>query len=123
MDAQINQLIAKRVEERRTRLGMTLGELARASGLPSSTLDRLERQSRGCSAADLWRLARVLEVSITDLCPAPPIVRLIAAPDHSEADDGEADDPGADDQDGGARSWRETQPRGPAGRGPRGRMN
>ncbi|MDB5465198.1 MAG: hypothetical protein JWP23_3587 [Phenylobacterium sp.] len=68
MDPDINEVIAKRVEGRRIRLGMSRTELALASGVPSSTLDRLERQHRGCSAADLWRIAQALEVSMADLC-------------------------------------------------------
>jgi transcriptional regulator with XRE-family HTH domain len=72
MDAQVNEVIARRVEDRRNNLGMTRAELARASGVRSSVLDALERRGRGCSAADLWRVARVLDVSVGDLCPPPP---------------------------------------------------
>ena len=68
MEPDINEAIAKLVEGRRVDLGMSRAELARASGVPSSTIDRLERQQRGCSAADLWRIAQVLEVSMADLC-------------------------------------------------------
>ena len=68
MDPDVNEVIAKLVEGRRIRLGLSRAELARASGVPSSTIDRLERQHLGCSAADLWRIAQVLEVSMAELC-------------------------------------------------------
>ncbi|HEX4711044.1 helix-turn-helix transcriptional regulator [Phenylobacterium sp.] len=68
MDPDINEAIAKLVEGRRIHLGMSRAELALASGVSFSTLDRLERQHRGCSAADLWRIAQVLGVSMTELC-------------------------------------------------------
>ena len=74
MDAEVNEVIAKRVEDRRNRLGLTRAELARASGVSSSVLDALERKGRGCSAADLWRVAQVLDVSVGELCPPPPTV-------------------------------------------------
>jgi transcriptional regulator with XRE-family HTH domain len=112
MDADINELIAKRVEERRTRLGMTLTELARATGLPSSTLEKLERQYRGCSAADLWRVARVLNVSITDLCPSRP------------TEPPSATGPDADGQAKPGRTWRDKfHVGGPMGKGPRKGVN
>jgi len=72
MDAQTNAVIAKLVEGRRIRMGMSRAELAQASGVRSSTLDRMVREHAGCSAADLWRIAFVLDVSIEDLCPAAP---------------------------------------------------
>ena len=68
MDPDINMAIAKLVEGRRIHLGMSRAELARASGVSYSTLDSLERRHRGCSAADLWRIAQVLGVSMADLC-------------------------------------------------------
>jgi transcriptional regulator with XRE-family HTH domain len=68
MDSDINEAIAKLVQGRRIHFGMSRAELALASGVSSSTLDRLERQHRGCSAADLWRIAQVLGVSMADLC-------------------------------------------------------
>jgi len=80
MDAQVNEVIARRVEDRRNTLGMTRAELARASGVRSSVLDALERKGRGCSAADLWRVARVLDVSVGDLCPPPPAGSANALP-------------------------------------------
>jgi len=80
MDAQVNEVIAKRVEGRRTDLGMTRAELARASGVQSSVLDALEIRGRGCSAADLWRVARVLDVSVGDLCPPPPSASAAVPP-------------------------------------------
>jgi len=80
MDAQVNEVIARRVEHRRNNLGLTRAELARASGVRSSVLDALERKGRGCSAADLWRVARVLEVSVGDLCPPPPAAAANAPP-------------------------------------------
>ena len=80
MDAQVNEVIARRVEDRRNNLGMTRAELARASGVRSSVLDALERKARGCSAADLWRVAQVLDVSVGELCPAPPTAAAGAPP-------------------------------------------
>src|SRR5882757_2738088 len=68
MEADINVAIAKLVEGRRIHLGMSRADLARASGVSYSTLDSLERRHRGCSAADLWRIAQVLGVSMADLC-------------------------------------------------------
>ena len=81
MDADINHVIARRLAQHRVSLGMSLAELARASGVPAATLERVERQGLGCSAADLWRVAQVLDVSISELCgapaaaPAPPLLR------------------------------------------------
>jgi transcriptional regulator with XRE-family HTH domain len=80
MDAQVNEVIARRVEDRRNNLGMTQAELARASGVRSSVLDALERKGRGCSAADLWRVAQVLDVSVGELCPPPPAASANSPP-------------------------------------------
>ncbi|MDB5499318.1 MAG: hypothetical protein JWP28_3349 [Phenylobacterium sp.] len=105
MDPDINEVIAKRVEGRRIGLGMSRTELALASGVPSSTLDRLERQHRGCSAADLWRIAQALEVSMADLCgsaaASPSPSRSFKTDGDPEFDTQSARQPGAQlDRDG-----------------------
>jgi XRE family transcriptional regulator, regulator of sulfur utilization len=77
--------------ERQAR-GLSLGELARESGLSKSLLARLETQGGNPSIDTLWRLARALALPMAALLdePAVPHVRRIAARSgrHLKADDG-----------------------------------
>jgi transcriptional regulator with XRE-family HTH domain len=75
-----NNVIAKLVKARRGRLGISLLDLADASGVSLSTLDRLEHRRGGCSAVDLWRIAQALDVSISDLCATVPAAPALAPP-------------------------------------------
>jgi transcriptional regulator with XRE-family HTH domain len=61
--------------------GMSLGQLARASGLSKSLLARLEAQGGNPSLDTLWRLSRALALPLGALLdePAAPQVRHIRA--------------------------------------------
>jgi len=64
----VNGVIARRVKAQRAKLGMSLAELAQASGVRPSKLDGLEHHRIGCSAIELWKISLALGVSISDLC-------------------------------------------------------
>lgn len=68
---------------RRAGLGISLADLADASGVSLSALDVLEGQGGGCSAVDLWRVAQALDISISELCGT--IAATAAAPPRSFA--------------------------------------
>ncbi|MGH6964862.1 MAG: helix-turn-helix domain-containing protein, partial [Phenylobacterium sp.] len=76
----VNGVIARRVRAQRGKLGMSLAELAQASGVALSTLNSLEERRAGCSAIELWKLSLALDVPIAELCaPSPdrsPLERL-----------------------------------------------
>src|SRR3569623_2005468 len=65
---EANAAIAHLVKARRTRLGVSLPALARASGVELAALHGLENRQEGCSAADLWRIAQALGASLAELC-------------------------------------------------------
>lgn len=64
----VNGVIARRVSAQRAKLGMSLAELAEASGVGLSKLDRLEHRRTGCSAIELWKISLALDISISELC-------------------------------------------------------
>jgi transcriptional regulator with XRE-family HTH domain len=64
----VNGVIARRVKAQRGKLGMSLAELAAASGVRLSKLDGLEHRRTGCSAIELWKISLALDVSISELC-------------------------------------------------------
>ena len=64
----VNGVIARRVRAQRAKLGMSLAELAEASGVRLSRLDGLEHRRTGCSAIELWKISLALGVSISELC-------------------------------------------------------
>lgn len=76
----VNGVIARRVRAQRGQLGMSLDELAQASGVALSTLNNLELRRAGCSAVELWKISLTLGVPISELCtPSPdrnPLERL-----------------------------------------------
>jgi transcriptional regulator with XRE-family HTH domain len=80
------------VRSERLARGMSLGELARESGLSKSLLARLEAHGGNPSLDTLWRLARALALPLAALIdePAAPHVRRIAARSgrHLQSDDG-----------------------------------
>lgn len=72
--------IARLVKARRTRLGLSIADLAAATGLAPAALADLEARQEDCSAADLWRIARAFGASMSELCPpAPTQNRPVAA--------------------------------------------
>lgn len=78
-DATLEQ-IGPRLQVLRARRGITLGEVATATGISKSTLSRLETGQRRPSLELLLPLARMYRVSLDDLVGAPetgdPRVRL-----------------------------------------------
>ena len=72
--------IGSRLQELRGRRGLTLAEVATATGISTSTLSRLETGQRRASLELLLPLARMYRVSLDDLVDAPetgdPRVRL-----------------------------------------------
>ncbi|WP_191569292.1 helix-turn-helix domain-containing protein [Paracoccus yeei] len=56
-----------RIKEHRKRLGLTLDQLATASGLTKGYLSLLENEKRDPSAEALRSLAAALEVDVTDM--------------------------------------------------------
>lgn len=95
----MNGVIAKLVQTQRERLGISLAALAKASGVPLSTVEGLELGADGCSAVDLWRIARALEAPISELCGPNRLARItpsprsFAAEDTSDSDHGGAVEP------------------------------
>ena len=67
MNADIHDLIARRVRALRTTQGLTLEVLADRSGLPMETLSRIERRRIAPSIRSLERVARGLGVPLTAL--------------------------------------------------------
>lgn len=74
------EAIATSLRRERSRLGISLGELARRAGLAKSTLSQLESGGGNPSVETLWALAVVLEVPFSRLVepPARP-VRVVRA--------------------------------------------
>lgn len=79
IDATLEQ-VGPRLQALRLRRGVTLSEVASATGISKSTLSRLETGQRRPSLELLLPLARMYRVSLDDLVGAPetgdPRVRL-----------------------------------------------
>lgn len=79
------------IRDRRRRLGLTLKELALASGLSAPFLSQIERDLASPSLVSLAAIARALGVSMSYFVGAPAssqIVRRAAAPEHLTLDGG-----------------------------------
>ena len=78
--------LGRAVRVTRTRLGLTVTELARRSGLSQSFLSQVEVGQSDISVGRLIRVAQALGVPITDLLepPAEPTGRLVRAEDRAE---------------------------------------
>lgn len=72
--------VGSRLRSLRTDFGLTLGELSKRSGLPTSTLSRLETGSRTPSLEQLLALAKIYGLALDDLvrpgAPADPRIKL-----------------------------------------------
>jgi transcriptional regulator with XRE-family HTH domain len=64
--------VRRRLRELRTERGLTLGEVAQAADLDTSTLSRLESGKRRLSLDHVPALAAALDVSTDELLGAPP---------------------------------------------------
>ena len=67
----IAERVRRRLRELRTERGLTLGEVAAAAGLDTSTLSRLESGKRRLSLDHVPALAAALEVSADELLGSP----------------------------------------------------
>lgn len=79
----IQARVSARLRALRSERGMTLAEVARAAGMDTSTLSRLESGARRLTLDHLPTLARALGVRADDLLGAPPPVadpRVRSAP-------------------------------------------
>ncbi len=108
----MNSVIAKLVRTQRGRLGISLAALAKASGVPLSTVEGLELGTDGCSAVDLWRIARALEAPISELCGPNRLARVTPPPrsfgaeDTSDSEQGGAvEQPSRGDRPTSATRW------------------
>lgn len=63
----LEQIIAVRVREFRLAKGVSMGELARRSGISKAMLSKIENAQTSCSLSSLARLAETLEVPVTAL--------------------------------------------------------
>jgi len=72
MTRAVNGVLARRVRAQRGKLGMSLAELAQASGVALSALNGLEDRRAGCSAIELWKISLALDVPISELCAPSP---------------------------------------------------
>lgn len=61
--------IAAKVKSRREQLKFTQGDLAKALGKPQSFISKLETAERRLDFLEAIRLARALELKLTDLVP------------------------------------------------------
>jgi transcriptional regulator with XRE-family HTH domain len=61
--------IAAKVRNKRTQLGLTQRDLARALGKPQSFISKLETAERRLDFIDAIRLARVLKIKLAELVP------------------------------------------------------
>jgi transcriptional regulator with XRE-family HTH domain len=78
--ASLVSTVAAAVREHRERVGMSLSELAIASGLAKSTLSQLEAGNANPSIETLWAIARALGVPFGALIePHRPDVRVVRA--------------------------------------------
>lgn len=76
--------VGPRLRELRTRQGMTLAEVGRATGISVSTLSRLEQGGRRATLELLLPLARAYDVTLDELVTpaAPPDPRVHTSPMH-----------------------------------------
>ncbi len=76
---EIDNAIAARLRSRRAALGLTLDELAAASGVSRAMISKVERGEASPTASLLARIAAGLEISLPELFtldePARPLVR------------------------------------------------
>lgn len=63
----LEQVIAMRVREFRLGKGVSMGELARRTGISKAMLSKIENAQTSCSLSSLARLAETLEVPVTAL--------------------------------------------------------
>ncbi len=81
----LNQRIAAVVRERRHLAGMTLGELAHASGLSKTILSRIENGHGNPSVETLFRIARALGLPLSallaDEAPRASVIRARSGPE------------------------------------------
>src|ERR1700754_4532678 len=69
----IAERVRRRLRELRTERGLTLGEVAAAADLDTSTLSRLESGKRRLSLDHVPALAAALEVSADELLGSPTV--------------------------------------------------
>lgn len=71
--------IAARIVELRTERGLSQRELADAIGVEPPVMNRIEKNSRGLSTAELVRIAGALDADVDEiLCVGTPAVALRA---------------------------------------------
>lgn len=63
----LNQIIANNLRELRRKRGVTLDEVAEATGVSKSMLGQIERGECGLSVATLWKISTGLKISFTAL--------------------------------------------------------
>lgn len=63
----LNQIIAANLRELRRKRGVTLDEVADATGVSKSMLGQIERGECGLSVATLWKISTGLKISFTAL--------------------------------------------------------
>ncbi len=66
---ELPRWIAGRIRSHRLDVGLSIAELADASGMCSETLERVEERREDCAASDLWLIAQALDVPISDFWP------------------------------------------------------
>ncbi|MFW0791284.1 helix-turn-helix domain-containing protein [Gordonia sp. CPCC 205333] len=87
------QLVAAALKRERTRVGLSIAELARRAGIGKSTLSQLETGDGNPSVETLWALSLALGVQFSALVDAPaPTVEVIRLGDGPVIKAGEADD-------------------------------
>ena len=88
----LNQIIAANLKGLRKARGMTLDDLAAASGVSKSMLGQVERGDCGLSVTTLWKIANGLKISFTSLMkethPAAKIVNNRAVPPRANGQTG-----------------------------------
>ena len=62
----LNEKIAKRIIELRTKQGLTLEKLAFISGISKSTLSEIERAKSEVKVVTLYKITEALEISLED---------------------------------------------------------
>ncbi|GAB16576.1 putative Xre family DNA-binding protein [Gordonia effusa NBRC 100432] len=87
------QLVAAALKRERTRVGLSIAELARRAGIGKSTLSQLETGEGNPSVETLWALSLALGVQFSALVDAPaPTVEVIRLGDGPVIKAGDADD-------------------------------
>src|SRR3954451_23562586 len=73
--------LGQRVRDGRSARGMSLGDLARASGLSKTILSRIEAGDGNPSVETLWRVSQAFDLPLGALLrsDAPPAARRVAA--------------------------------------------